>query len=138
MLTLLTRPWRAAFTFNGRATRREYWLFVLQVFAIGLPLYWLFDRVKPFEGGVLELLVGILLAFVGLFLFIAAIAAGVRRLHDQDKKGVYILWTLIPIVGGVLHFFMMIAPGTAGANRFGSDPRMPGWTSPEDIMKRFD
>ena len=134
----LIRPWRLALQFNGRSTRREYWLFVLQVFAIGLPLYGLYDRVKPFERDPPELMIGIPLVLAALFLFTAAIAAGVRRLHDQDKKGVYILWTLIPIVGGVIHFFMMIAPGTAGANRFGPDPRMPGWTSPDDIMKRFD
>ncbi len=134
----LTRPWRLALQVNGRATRREYWLFVLQVFAIGLPLYWLYERVTPFESGLPELLLGILLMLAALILFAAAVAAGVRRLHDQDKRGIYSLWTLIPIVGGVIHFFMMIAPGTSGTNKFGPDPRMPGWTSPEDIMKRFD
>jgi uncharacterized membrane protein YhaH (DUF805 family) len=46
----------------------------------------------------------------------------VRRLHDSDKSGWWLLLTLIP-VGGLVLFIFYLLDGTRGPNRHGADPK---------------
>jgi uncharacterized membrane protein YhaH (DUF805 family) len=62
------------------------------------------------------LILGILAAIIPL------LAVEVRRLHDQDRSGWLVLLNLIPYVGFVAVFVMMLLPGTPGPNRFGAEP----------------
>ncbi len=96
-------------TFSGRATRPEYWWFVLFVFAVGLVL-------RLIGGDVLS-------GIFGLAVLLPGIGVAVRRLHDLDRTGWWYLLVLIPLIGAlVLIFFFFIHRGTAGPNRFGPDP----------------
>ncbi|PSJ40376.1 DUF805 domain-containing protein [Allosphingosinicella deserti] len=113
-------PWRRALDFKGRSTRTEYWLFQLQMpivlgvgFAIGalVGTEWM----TYILGGLL------VLAFIPWF--IASLAIGVRRLHDHDKSGWWLLIGLIPYVGGVIQLVLMLLPGDQGDNRYGYNPR---------------
>jgi uncharacterized membrane protein YhaH (DUF805 family) len=56
-----------------------------------------------------------------LAVFIPAIAAGVRRLHDTDKSGWWLLLGFVPFIGLLLLYFLAIA-GTPTDNRFGPAP----------------
>jgi uncharacterized membrane protein YhaH (DUF805 family) len=47
----------------------------------------------------------------------------VRRLHDTDRSGWWILIALIPIIGGIWLLVLMILEGTAGENKFGPSPK---------------
>ena len=62
--------------------------------------------------------------FLGITLFtlIPAISAGVRRLHDTNRSGFFLLISFIPFIGGLVLLFFLILEGTKGKNRFGSDP----------------
>ena len=62
-----------------------------------------------------------IVALGALGFLLPSLAAGVRRLHDVDKSGWFLLLGLIPIVGLVLLYFFVI-PGTPGDNRFGAPP----------------
>ena len=55
-------------------------------------------------------------------LLIPGISAGVRRLHDRDKSGWFILISFIPIVGTIFLLVMLAEKGTEGKNRFGKYP----------------
>ena len=62
---------------------------------------------------------------VGLFLLatlLPLVAAAVRRLHDTDRSGWWILISLLPLVGQVIFFVFLVTGGTRGPNRFGPDP----------------
>lgn len=68
-------------------------------------------------------------ALLGIFVlgsFIPTLAVTVRRFHDQDKSGWFILLQFIPYVGGIIVFVFMLLDGTKGHNRFGADPKDPG------------
>ena len=67
----------------------------------------------------------ILLGLYGLVAFIPSLAVQVRRFHDQDKSGWFILLGLIPYLGGLVLLIFMCLEGTRGPNRFGADPRDP-------------
>jgi uncharacterized membrane protein YhaH (DUF805 family) len=61
----------------------------------------------------------------GLIVFIPNLAVTIRRLHDQDKSGWFILIGLIPIVGPIILLVFYFLEGTRGPNRFGPDPKGP-------------
>jgi uncharacterized membrane protein YhaH (DUF805 family) len=91
------------FEFSGRARRKEYWMFVLFNFIVGLII------------GFFKLHVLILVAYQ-IFVLIPTFSLAVRRCHDVDHKG---WWILLPIY----NFVLMCYPGNVGANRFGPDPK---------------
>jgi uncharacterized membrane protein YhaH (DUF805 family) len=94
--------------FSGRAIRSEYWWFVL-AYIIAYLVLAIVDYVLGAQ---------LLTAILSLALLIPSIAVGVRRLHDLDKSGWWLLLGLIPIVGLIL-IYWFCQPGTPGANRFG-------------------
>lgn len=96
--------------FEGRARRPEYWWFALFVL-VGNLLFALIG-------------IGILKAIWGLALLLPSLAVGVRRLHDLDKSGWWLLLVLIPIIGGLILIYFFVQEGTKGANQYGPEPRV--------------
>lgn len=60
-----------------------------------------------------------------LAIIVPSIAVQVRRFHDQDKSGWFVLIGLIPLLGGLIVLVFMCLEGTRGPNRFGRDPKDP-------------
>ena len=61
-------------------------------------------------------------AIIVLLLFVPAISVSVRRLHDIDKSGWFVLISVIPFIGWVILAIMLIGKGTEGKNQFGEYP----------------
>jgi uncharacterized membrane protein YhaH (DUF805 family) len=115
--------------FNGRARRKEYWMFQL----FNMLAYLVLSLI----GGVLAALLSggssdvaampaIAFALPGLYLLamiVPTIAVTVRRFHDQDKSGAFVLLGLIPSAGGIILLVFMCLDGTPGPNRFGHSPK---------------
>ncbi|MCP4205506.1 MAG: DUF805 domain-containing protein [Shimia sp.] len=106
--------------FSGRAARSEYWWFILFI-ALGNIVLSFVDA-AIFGRSVDGQTVSILGAIWSLALFLPAIAVGVRRLHDRDMTGWWLLLYLIPVLGALVLLFFFVQSGTNGANRFGSEP----------------
>ena len=108
------------FIIKGRASRSEYWYFQLLFSPIAFYAGFWSDPVStgmwdppPFYLISVALLV---------LLFIPAVTSQVRRFHDKDKSGWFILINLIPFVGWIIVLVICIDKGTAGKNRFGQYP----------------
>lgn len=125
--------------FRGRARRREYWLFVLFVFVavgiaasvdftLGLAPPWAYlDRPWSF-GQILPVHIvwgGPLTVLTSLLLVIPSLAITVRRLHDSDRSGAWLLINFVPLLGGIVMLIFMLLDGTEGRNGYGPDPRQP-------------
>lgn len=115
-------------TFDGRARRKEFWSFQLVNFIIIIPLYVLtLVGVLGSESGepsvMLFIPVGLLMLY-GLATFLPSLAVAVRRLHDTDKSGWYLLLSLVPFVSLVLFVFYLLE-GNNGKNQYGNDPKNP-------------
>ena len=95
--------------FSGRALRSEYWFFFLFVIVVHVVLL----IVEHVTG------IGMLSIIFGLAVLLPGLAVSVRRLHDLDKSGWFVLIGLIPIVGAIIVLVWMCQQGTSGANRFG-------------------
>jgi uncharacterized membrane protein YhaH (DUF805 family) len=81
--------------FSGRAIRSEYWFWIL--FSIIGQLF-------------------------NLAAFLPSIAVAVRRLHDLDRSGWWILLIFLPLIGAVVLIVWYCTRGTEGPNQFGPDP----------------
>jgi uncharacterized membrane protein YhaH (DUF805 family) len=102
------------FDFNGRARRAEFWWYIL-VYVILAIIVNVIDSVVHLNG----LLGGLL----GLALLLPNLGVWVRRLHDTNRSGWWILIGLVPLVGIVLLIIWAAAAGTAGPNTYGPDPK---------------
>jgi uncharacterized membrane protein YhaH (DUF805 family) len=118
-------------TFSGRARRSEYWfwvLFVIIAIVIATAIDGMInpDLVTTSSGdgmyGV-SATGGIVALIVSLALFLPGLAMTVRRLHDIDRSGWWILIGLIPLIGFIVLLVFYCTDGTQGSNRFGEDPK---------------
>lgn len=101
--------------FNGRARRKEFWMFVVINVVIGYVLSFVLGLISS------EL---VMAAYVYcLAMFLPSLAVGVRRLHDINKKGICILVSLIPIVGVIIYIIWCAKAGDKGENQYGPDPK---------------
>jgi len=98
-------------TFSGRACRSEYWYWVLFVVLVDIA------------AGILDaaLWTYAITSLADLALFLPGLALAIRRLHDLDRSGWWILLALIPIIGFVILIIWFCTKGTEGPNRFGPD-----------------
>lgn len=98
-------------TFEGRASRSEYWWYALGSFIVSLLL-----GLIPFVG-----------LLISLALFIPGLAVAVRRLHDTGRSGWFMLLALIPFVGAIVLLVFMVQP-SGPANKWGEGPAAPAPT----------
>lgn len=156
-------PYRRYAEFSGRSRRKEFWMFQLFNFIVVAACYALI-----LGGGGYNLLLGgaaaanslssgaqlgevaapgplfwiglVILAIYALGTLIPSLAVTVRRLHDRNMTGWYlvgfvgvaIVLAFIPVLGPLLtialeigYIVLMALPGTAGPNKYGADPLDP-------------
>jgi uncharacterized membrane protein YhaH (DUF805 family) len=107
------------FDFNGRTRRAAFWYFVLVYIIIDIIL-------AIIQGPVLHMAGQLLTGLLALALLLPNLGIAVRRLHDTDRSGWWILIGLIPIVGWIILIVWYCAAGTTGANPYGPDPKAAG------------
>jgi len=105
--------------FSGRETRRSFWLFLIVWYVAIIALLMLVGWLQGMVTGVVSW--ALFLAWLGSAVF--PIAAGVRRLHDGDHSGWWLLIGIAPLVGAITLLILLLHSGTEGPNRFGPDPR---------------
>ena len=111
------------FDFQTRSSRSEYWWVQLYLIIVIIVLVIVIGVLGGFEDGSEPS--GLLIAVIALAWLghvIPGFAVQVRRFHDQDKSGWFILLGFIPYIGGIIVLVFMLLQGTPGGNRFGEDP----------------
>lgn len=130
------------FSFQDRVRRLHLWLFFLVLSALYGGLFWQFGTITHVHhgGGMANGhwsgpdFAGVWLLsdspFIGLFALVATwakLAVLVKRWHDRDKSGWWVLIGLIPLIGGI---WMLIEcgflDGTPGSNKYGPSPKGEG------------
>lgn len=103
------------FTADGRLNRQPYWLV-----GIGLGVCSLVVQ------GVAHLLgADILGMLVAVLVMVPSVMLGIKRCHDRDRSGWFLLVLLVPVVALWPVVELLFLPGTPGPNRFGPDPLAP-------------
>ncbi|AGH50805.1 MULTISPECIES: DUF805 domain-containing protein [Sphingomonadales] len=133
--------------FSGRARRKEYWMFVLLLVIVyfvamaldtALGLGGSMTRYADTAPGAASVGFysngGVLTIISMLALFLPSLAVAVRRLHDIDKSGWWVLIGIVPLIGSIVLIVFYCLDGTKGPNRFGPDPKDQ---TPEELAQRF-
>jgi uncharacterized membrane protein YhaH (DUF805 family) len=107
--------------FTGRARRSEYWWFTLFTVLVGLAAAILDSGLGTTPGS--DGSTGVIGIIVNLALLLPTLAVAVRRLHDTDRSGWWLLIGLVPIVGAIVLLVFFVLDSTPGTNRFGANPK---------------
>lgn len=94
-------------TFEGRATRPEFWWWVLFTILIGLAA----NIIDVYALGTTEDQFQLLSALVSLGILLPNLAVTARRLHDIGRSGWWMLIVLIPILGFLILLYWCVQPG---------------------------
>jgi uncharacterized membrane protein YhaH (DUF805 family) len=152
-------PYKRYFDFVGRASRREYWAFAIFSLVVVTITGWIdnvsgLHFVAPAAGADPP---GVLTTVFSLVTFVPGLAVAVRRLHDSNRSGWWVMLPVAPFLfvvvvapfGLMVIFYMFVPlamllaaaafivllclPGTRGPNRFGGDP-----FEDENVSKIFE
>lgn len=115
-VTIITKKY---FCFEGRAGRKEFWMWFLAVFIINFVL-----NLIPKAGPILS-------AVFGLAILLPFLSVTARRLHDTGKSGWMQLLALIPLIGGLIVLILCIPEGSKEANAYGA----PCCAAPAEIQQ---
>lgn len=103
--------------FQGRARRKEFWMFTLINILISIGLV------------IIGEIIGVSTAFSSLYslvILLPSIAVAVRRLHDTGRSGWWYLIVLVPFAGSIILLVFMCLEGERGDNKYGPDPKSIG------------
>ena len=114
--------------FDGRARRKEYWMFTLvnclvciAVALVGGLLTALIARST--DGSSLALLFMAPVWLYTIAMIVPSLAVTIRRLHDTGRSGWWILIGLVPFVGGIILLVFECQDSQPGSNEFGPNPK---------------
>jgi uncharacterized membrane protein YhaH (DUF805 family) len=111
-LEALNSGFRRFLDFETRSSRSEFWW------------WWLFSSLLNFNItlGTVMTEIGLITFSINILTFIPSLAVAVRRLHDIDRSGWWLLLYLVPIVGWAVLLYWAVTPGRVGPNQYGADP----------------
>jgi uncharacterized membrane protein YhaH (DUF805 family) len=126
----VSKVYRNYVNFSGRARRSEYWWWALYMLITGSVIALIESSLglgmghmgmgggsmsAGYEGGPLT-------GIWSLAHLLPGLGVAVRRLHDTERSGWWLLIVLIPVIGLLALLYFFVIKGTSGQNRFGEDP----------------
>ncbi|RUO30060.1 DUF805 domain-containing protein [Aliidiomarina sedimenti] len=106
--------------FQGRARRKEYWMFILFNLIVSFVLGFIDGVIGTFDA---EIGLGLLSGVYALAIFIPSLAVLVRRLHDTGRSGWWIFISLIPLIGLIVLLVFLVQDSNPEDNIYGSNPK---------------
>ena len=111
--------WKNYAVFQGRARRKEFWMFALFNWIICMALSMIGSLFVDSIG-----LAGQIPYYIYAFaVLIPSIAVAVRRLHDVNKSGWWYFIILIPLIGAIWLLVLFCTEGDKGDNQYGPNPK---------------
>jgi uncharacterized membrane protein YhaH (DUF805 family) len=122
-LTAINSAMRNTFKFSGRASRSEFWWFMLffYVTLIGLLFLVEWGQDRYGDGSPLLVFLSIVLIVFFIWITIAHLSIQVRRLHDMNNSASWIFLMFVPLLSLAL-LIMSCRRGTIGPNNYGEEP----------------
>ena len=111
--------------YDGRARRREYWLFhlffCLLITIVAITLCLILSIFMEFQYA--QLFTLIILVMIAIIFANPLLSLAVRRLHDTGRSGWFIFISLIPFVGWFIHLYFMCSDSQDAINDYGPSPK---------------
>ena len=103
------------FSYKGRITRLNYFTIVLFITFLDFLVMFM---IPNFSSGLVSIVLAVFLLDPILHSF-----AAVKRFHDTNLSGWYLLLYLVPIANLWIRLFLLFTDGTKGSNKYGEDPK---------------
>jgi uncharacterized membrane protein YhaH (DUF805 family) len=100
--------------FSGRARRKEYWMFFLVNLIVSIAL------------SIIEWVIGLPTVLTGLYslaIFLPSLAVTIRRLHDTNRSGWWVLISLVPFIGVIVLLVFTVLDSDPHENNYGPNPK---------------
>lgn len=123
------------FSFTGRANRAKFWLVLIVTDIVGMILFGIIGAIgggsmmpdasgnMSMGGGTMGFVTAVLALIVLIAMVWIGLAVAVKRYHDRNKSGWWVLICLVPFIGGLWYLIECgFLKGTTGANTYGADP----------------
>ena len=117
------------FGFQGRTNRAKFWLVAFAILVVEAILFaWLGSNVAMSDDPQEALarmgpVTSIVLLLFGILVTWISIAVGIKRFHDRNKSGVWVLIIFVPVIGSLWYLIECgFLKGTTGPNNYGPDP----------------
>jgi len=117
------------FGFQGRTNRAKFWLVALAIFVVEAILFAMLGSNIAMSDDPQEALArmgpvtSIVLVLFGILVTWISIAVGIKRFHDRNKSGVWVLIIFVPVIGSLWYLIECgFLKGTTGPNNYGPDP----------------
>ena len=122
---------RRYFEISGRSNRYEFWMFMLFYLIFGAIAAAIDVRLlaHPLTQGT-----GVAGGIVSLAHFIPSLTVGIRRLHDTERSGWWMLLMFLPLIGIIWLIVLWCFEGTLGNNNYGPPER--GESAPAEAPAR--
>ena len=110
--------------FSGRASRSEFWWWILFVWIVNVILGFLINLVTPASDGTSSLgfLGNVALLVISVIFFLATLAVAIRRLHDTGRSGWWVLLYWICCIGTIILIVFTVQPSQPADNQYGPPP----------------
>lgn len=127
-----SKGWKNIVDFSGRATRKEFWLFMGITYLIFFVILIAAGIIySPFNGQNLGIFMGFMAGVFLLVSFLPMLSVSIRRLHDIGLNGWFYLLGFIPFVGPIVLLTFSLIDSKPGVNKYGPNPK--GIESAENV-----
>lgn len=123
MKDALKEYYQKGFKIKGRMSKRNFLLAWYGNVLITLALTVLLIA-STYVSEALLVVVSVVIVLFSIVMYTFIITAGIRRLHDTNRSGTYILWSLIPIIGALVLLSAYLSDGDIDDNNYGPAPEM--------------
>jgi len=106
--------------FDGISGREEFWWFFLFNLIVSIVLGVVDNMTGSFH---LWAELGLFQGIYSMAILVPAIAVSIRRLHDTNRSGWWVLITPIPIIVTLAYLVLMALSGTPEENQYGGNPK---------------
>ena len=107
------------FSFKGRINRAKFLIYMFFIQLLFIMFVFLIYYFYKYNLSIVSEILSIVASIFGIW---TSLALYIKRWHDLDKSGWWILLIFIPIINLLVFIYLSIKKGTEGSNRFGKDP----------------
>lgn len=119
--------------FKSRSRRSEFWYFLLFDIVVTVALFF----VESLTGLRTEDGTGFISSIFGLVMLIPSLSVFVRRMHDIGKSGLWFFLIFVPVIGFIVHIYLLVQDGQPGPNKWGLNPKDPDSGNSGDLGRHL-
>ncbi len=118
MIDVVQDFFKDGFHFKGRTSRSTFWVTILWLFLLGLLIEIGTGAIDTYMNNKAPIVTYVVFIILSIICLIPSFALQVRRLHDINKSGLWILLLLVPYIGEIVLFIFYCLPSNNRGNKY--------------------